>query len=308
MPFLKKSAIVLCSSGSLCPALSLPASITSSSTSTTRPSPSKTAAIRTRWQWSRPYATVRDESQPKSQPPSSDEPASSSSDPEPPAWPTTKDPTPYDIFAQSRHAPYSKRIFYQLVKLYHPDRHGHAFSSNDNLSRTTKLDRYRLVVAANAILSDPVKKRAYDLYGAGWGRLAANDMSNADWREMDRAWRTRPGSAAHNATWEDWERWRDRQNGKEERQQPLYMSNALFVATLAVFVVIGSWGQAARAANSSVALVDMRESANNHISEEMWRRRKEKAILTKEDRIENFLRQREGWGHGPGNESHLPKG
>ncbi|KAF3763318.1 hypothetical protein M406DRAFT_232441, partial [Cryphonectria parasitica EP155] len=212
-----------------------------------------------------------------------------------PAWPASNNPTPYDIFAQSRHAPYSKKMFYQLVKLYHPDRHGHGSSSSDKLSRGTKLERYRLVIAANTILSDPTKKRAYDLYGAGWG--SKSDMCNEGWREMDRAWRRGPGSAAHNATWEDWERWYEQRDGgagrSKEKQQPLYMSNGLFVASLAVFVVIGSWGQATRAGQHSVHLIEMRENSSNNISEDMWRRRREKAYLTREDRVENFLRQRE---------------
>ena len=76
-------------------------------------------------------------------------------------------PTPYQIFGQKKDSPYSKRKFYELVKLYHPDRHD--YGSSGNLpSYTTKLERYRLIVAANDILSNPVKRAAYDRYGSGW--------------------------------------------------------------------------------------------------------------------------------------------
>lgn len=68
---------------------------------------------------------------------------------------------------------YSKRRFYELVKLYHPDRHNHDISTY-GLSYATKLEKNRLVVAANEILSDPVKGSAYDCYGAGWN--AAPDI------------------------------------------------------------------------------------------------------------------------------------
>src|SRR5690554_4812441 len=32
-------------------------------------------------------------------------------------------PSPYEIFNQKKGSPYSKRRFYELVKIYHPDRH-----------------------------------------------------------------------------------------------------------------------------------------------------------------------------------------
>lgn len=247
---------------------------------------------------SRTYATIRD-----------DERRSISSEPTSdshlPAWPKTKNPTPYEIFNQSKFAPYSKKKFFDLVKHYHPDRHiHHTLPSQNVLSHAAKLERYRLIVAANSILCDPAKRRAYDLYGAGWGEKT--QMNNATYREADRAWRQEPGSAANNATWEDWERWHERRNGGE-KQSPVYFSNGMFVAVLAVFVVFGSWGQATRAGSHSVRLLEMRESKHNDISEDMWRRKKEKELLTKEDRIENFLKQREGWSQGSANDLQAPK-
>ncbi|KAJ4387546.1 J domain-containing protein 1 [Gnomoniopsis smithogilvyi] len=311
---LKKSTIALCSSGSLSSTLSLPAhvSITSSSNSPatkTSPSTSTSTSLRQRhrkrslpssWRGSRSYATVQNGGQNDLSKPSPER----NSDTGLPAWPTSANPTPYDIFATTKSAPYSKKTFYQLVKLYHPDRHPHT-SSSSTLSQATKLDRYRLVVAANTILSDPTKRRAYDLYGAGWA--GTHDMSNKTFRDADRAWRQEAGSAAGNATWEDWEQWHRAHDGTSgEKQSPLYMSNGLFVGALALFVVVGSWGQATRAGNHSVHLIEMREASSQHISEEMWKRRKEKAILGREERIETFLRQREGWSHGP-SDDHMPK-
>ncbi|KAJ0108843.1 hypothetical protein J7T55_011334 [Diaporthe amygdali] len=320
---LKKPTIALCSSGSLSSALSLhtsaPVSITSSisppsastSTSTATPAAPLRPLCRiiparpTQWRSSRQYATVRDESRGND-----DDPAS-------PNWPKSKNPTPYEIFDQAKTTPYSKKTFYQLVKLYHPDRHAHTSSSSLHgggagtaaLSHKAKLERYRLVVAANDILSDPAKRRAYDLYGAGWG--GTSDMSNTAFREADRAWRSQTGSAAHNATWEDWERWHwennSRRDGAAGRSEPRYMSNGLFVLSICVFVLIGGWGQATRAGNHGMYLVDMQEKKDVRISEEMWRRKREKALLTREDRVENFLRSREGWDHGPINSSHMPK-
>lgn len=308
---LKKPALALCSSGSLSSALSLStaASITSStgpsstSTSTTIQSTypfhaprRKKLSIPSQWRPSRSYATVRDE------------PRRDDDDPASPTWPKSKNPTPYEIFDQTKSTPYSKKTFYQLVKLYHPDRHAHTSNLNGAITQKVKLERYRLVVAANDILSDPTKRRAYDLYGAGWG--GTSDMSNTAYREADRAWRAQTGTAAHNATWEDWERWHwennSRRDGAAGKSEPRYMSNGLFVMTICVFVLLGGWGQATRAGSHGMYLVEMQEKKDNHISEEMWRRRKEKAMLTREDRVENFLRSREGWDTVV-NDSHLPK-
>lgn len=285
---LKKSTIVLCSYGSFpSSTFSLPTSITSStqSASTTQSSPPRRLPVH-----SRTYATVQGDKR-------RSVPHDQTSDSCPLVWPETKNPTPYEIFNQTRSAPYSKRKFYDLVKHYHPDRHiHHTVPSHNALSHATKLERYRLIVTANSILCDPAKRRAYDLYGAGWGEKT--EMNNATYREADRAWRQEPGSAANNATWEDWERWHEKRNGGE-KQSPVYMSNGMFVAVLAAFVVLGSWSQATRAGSHSVRLLEMRENKHNDISEDMWRRKKEKELLTREDRIENFLRQRESWAQAP---------
>ncbi|RYP89575.1 hypothetical protein DL770_004296 [Monosporascus sp. CRB-9-2] len=205
-------------------------------------------------------------------------------------WPSSPHPTPYEIFDQKKGAPYSKTRFYHLVKIYHPDRYRHA--PGDKLSHAVRLERYRLVIAANDILCDPAKRRAYDLYGAGWaGKLG---MEN-NMREADRAWRKQPGNASMNATWEDWERWYEERNGEKRKQSPLYMSNELFVAVLCAIAIFGSMGQARRASTQSMHLVEMRDQKHEAISHNMRQRQGELASLDRQERVENFLRQREGW-------------
>ncbi|KAF3060065.1 J domain-containing protein 1 [Daldinia childiae] len=206
------------------------------------------------------------------------------------AWPESPHPTPYEIFDQQKSAPYSKTKFYELVKLYHPDRHHHV--PTHRLSHSARLERYRLVVAANQILSDPSKRRAYDLYGAGWGGM--RNMENL-YRSADRSWRDVPGNPSMNATWEDWERWYNERDGKKEKQSPVYMSNQLFAGVLCIFVVIGSVGQARRANSNTTNLVEMREQSHAIISHDMRQRQTEQATLNRHERVENFLRQREGW-------------
>ena len=114
-------------------------------------------------------------------------------------------------------------------------------------------------------------------------------------RETDRAWRRRPGNASMNATWEDWERWYEERDGKSKKQQPVYMSNELFVVVLSFVVVIGSMGQAKRASTNTMNLVEMQEQRHESISHDVRQRQSHLASLDRHERVENFLRQREGW-------------
>ncbi|KAI1080902.1 hypothetical protein F5B20DRAFT_83797 [Whalleya microplaca] len=205
-------------------------------------------------------------------------------------WPSSPNPTPYEIFGQLSSAPYSKAKFYTLVKLYHPDRHQYA--SVHVLSHAVRLERYRLIVAANEILSDPAKRRAYDAYGAGWGGIRSMDNL---YRKAYRSWRDVPGNPSMNATWEDWERWYEERDGRKKKQSPLFMSNELFVSVLCAFVVVGSMGQARRASTNTMNIVEMREQKHSAISDDMRRRRDDQAGLDRHGRVESFLRSRESW-------------
>jgi curved DNA-binding protein CbpA len=220
-------------------------------------------------------------------------------------WPAAPRPTPYEIFGQQKDAPYSKKVFYELVKIYHPDlHHTHSNSNphraNDKLSRLVRLERYRLIVTANNILSDPIRRRAYDLYGAGWG-------DHADTRShspaADRAWRSEPDNASMNATWEDWERWHQRRahnengggnEGSGRPQEPTYVSNGGFVIGVLMFLAVSGYAQSVRAGYGAMNMVALRDEKDAIISREMRQRELEAAGLSRDDRVENFLRQRDG--------------
>lgn len=71
-------------------------------------------------------------------------------------WPSTPNPTPYDIFGLEPNKPvYDKRklqdTYFQLVKLYHPDR-----------GITGNTERFKKVVEAHGILKDESKRLSYD--------------------------------------------------------------------------------------------------------------------------------------------------
>ncbi|CZT09690.1 related to J domain-containing protein 1 [Rhynchosporium agropyri] len=213
-------------------------------------------------------------------------------------------PTPYQIFDQRKGSPYSKRRFYELVKLYHPDRHDHIIASN-GLSYATKLERYRLVVAANDILSDPIKRSAYDCYGAGWNGAPdvkkprdASDPASSWGGSNAWGWGGGTEGPSQNATWEDWERWYQRD--AKGPQEPRYVSNSAFVGLIVAFAFIGGIGQVTRAGTYGVSFVEQRDALHNNISKDLIRRRKETttAYGSREERIDSFLRQRDPVGYG----------
>ncbi|KAK4227303.1 hypothetical protein QBC38DRAFT_195973 [Podospora fimiseda] len=212
----------------------------------------------------------------------------------PPNWPTSANPTPYEIFGFSKDAPYSKARFSQLVKLYHPDLHHH--NSHDGIPHMTKLDRYRLVILANDILSNPEKRRKYDLYNIGWDKVTDPAIRC---RAADRAWRQEPGNASRNATWEDWERWHQQRDGR--KQEPVFASNGSFAALILIFVVAGTWTQVVYAGNHSLNMMDKRDQLHANVSRDLRLRNGETYALSKEGRVDHFLRQREyeKWGYDP---------
>jgi curved DNA-binding protein CbpA len=137
-------------------------------------------------------------------------------------------PTPYQIFALKKNQVYSKARFYQLVKIYHPDK---SDASDSTMSQEMKSERYRLVVAANIILSDPVKRSAYDRMGAGWdGKADIAGKNGSAGGPFQQNWRDASDPVWQNATWEDWERWREARDDeamgvKREKQSPRAQEN-----------------------------------------------------------------------------------
>ncbi|KAI6244884.1 hypothetical protein HI914_06854 [Erysiphe necator] len=219
-------------------------------------------------------------------------------------WPevtsTNTIPSPYEIFNQKKHSPYSKQRFYELVKLYHPDRY-ELNSEVSKLSSETRLERYRLVVAANNILADPVKRNAYDRYGAGWngnpdilknGRAASNRGFSGGPRSYDG-----PDGLNQNATWEDWEKWYTRD---APPQDPIYVSNAAFFGIILIFALLGGIGQATRASSNSFSFMEQRNALHNKVSLELMNIRKESTNCSiQEERIHRFMKNRDPTGYNP---------
>lgn len=208
-------------------------------------------------------------------------------------------PTPYQIFHLKRNAPYSKRRFYELVKLYHPDRNGHEHLSShvSSLPQAVRTERYRIVVAANDILSDPGKRKAYDTTGAGWdGRpeygARWGPSHEGEWSGFDTN-----DSPFRNATWEDWEQWHQRRNG--QRQDPVYMSNGGFLSLVMVAVLLGGFETHLRVDENHNMFKRQVEITHDNASKAMQKRmKKSRSLENKDQRLQSFLMTRDPYGFG----------
>ncbi|KAL7820794.1 hypothetical protein V8C26DRAFT_393353 [Trichoderma gracile] len=236
-------------------------------------------------------------------------------------WPKSPRPTPYEVLGISnKAAAYDKRRFYHLVKLYHPDTHDHhhhhhhhnhnhppssstptssspssATSSIKSLSPATRLERYRMIVAANELLSSPPKRRMYDVHGLGW----SHGDQPSPLRDIDRSWRHQPGSAANNATWEDWERWREaQQGGGSGKGEPVYMSHGAFASIVVLMCLVGAMAQTNRAEASGAQYVGWADQHSADIGGRLRRNGSAVAGLSKDERVDYFLRERENVNFG----------
>ena len=224
---------------------------------------------------------------------------------DPPPWPDAFSPnavpTPYQIFGLKKGSPYSKRRFYELVKIYHPDRHNlESESSNtQSLPRSMKTERYRLIVTAHEILSDPVKRSAYDISGAGWDGRLDHCAPKYTWgRNNDTRWSgfDTNDSPFGNATWEDWEKWYQRDKAKQE---PVYFSNGGFLTLVLTTILLAGFGQSIRVGDYSNVFQQQVEKAHDNASMAIQQSRTEsQAFGNRDERLQNFLRTRDSHGYG----------
>jgi curved DNA-binding protein CbpA len=204
-------------------------------------------------------------------------------------------PTPYQILSHTRGAPYTKTRFCELVKLYHPDHTDHPAHALlcRHISTPDRLERYRLIVAAHAILSNPAKRAAYDIHGAGWA--GHPDVPRPQYPKHG------PDSPMHNATWEDWEKWYTRfesdGRGRGQGQKPVFLSNSAFISLVAILAALGGIGQATRAETTTKSVLALRDEAHERASRELARVKSKRIGFTKEERIEAFLRTRDPSGY-----------
>ncbi|KAL2014195.1 hypothetical protein VTN00DRAFT_1720 [Thermoascus crustaceus] len=214
------------------------------------------------------------------------------------SWPTTPTFTPYDIFKQERNAPYSKARFYALVKIYHPDMPCNGHPLCKDISHEVRLQRYRLVVTAHEILSDPIKRAAYDKWGIGWHSNPDINSSSSD-STGDAARRSRTGRddpIYANATWEDWERYYNRHNP----EQRAIVDHRTFVTFLLLLTLFGAGLQVSWLGQYSVAFEQRIQDMNEKSVRFLTGRRQQTTtqMNSSEARVQQFLMRRDPSGSG----------
>ncbi|KAL3464431.1 hypothetical protein BJX64DRAFT_254989 [Aspergillus heterothallicus] len=199
------------------------------------------------------------------------------------AWPSTPSFTPYDVFGQARGAPYSKKRFYELVKIYHPDRPCNGHPLCKDISPEVRLQRYRIVVTAHEILSDPTRRAAYDQTGTGWG---FNPVTARRGHEP----------IYNNATWEDWERWYNR---NEPKQQNI-VDHKTFVTFVILLFFMGGAVQASWITQVSTGYEDRLRELNEQSTRFLNERRKHTAsqMASSDAKVQHFLVRRDPSGYG----------
>lgn len=211
-------------------------------------------------------------------------------------WPTSADFSPYEVLNLPPSGPYTKSRYFELVKLYHPDRSCNHPACR-HLSAHDRAHRYRLIVAAHEILSDPIKRVEYDRHGLGWHTRTElfGHQAEANWRRR----RPRPDiSIYRNATWEDWQEYYARRDGMETETPTV--PHSTFVSFIAILALIIGITQAVTIGAFSTSYEERMRDANDKNTRFLEERRRETLFQanTPAARVHNFLIKRDPGGHG----------
>ncbi|KAJ5643685.1 uncharacterized protein N7484_006192 [Penicillium longicatenatum] len=203
------------------------------------------------------------------------------------AWPKSPSFTPYDILNIPRNGTYTKTRYYDLVKLYHPDRH------SADITPEVRLQRYKIVVAAHEILSDPVKRAAYDKFGTGWNHASRPDPTGPDGPDVN---------IYGNATWEDWERWNNRHNGKQQH----IVDHRTFTRLIILLTLFGGAVQASWIGQMNTGYEErLREVSEDSMRFLSGRRQSAVNQMPSNDaRVQSFLIRRDPTGSGLKGDEH----
>ncbi|KAL4906293.1 hypothetical protein BDW74DRAFT_140670 [Aspergillus multicolor] len=202
------------------------------------------------------------------------------------SWPSTPSFTPYDVIGQTRGAPYSKHRYYELVKIYHPDRPCNDHPLCKDITPEIRLQRYRIVVTAHEILSDSNRRAAYDATGMGWAFNPAPECRR----------RTPNDPIYNNATWEDWERWYNRNNPKQET----VVDHKTFVIFVVLLFFMGAAVQASWITTVSTGYEDRLKELNEQSTRFLNQRRENtvKQMQGSDAKVQHFLIRRDPSGFG----------
>ncbi|KAJ5701256.1 hypothetical protein N7488_008804 [Penicillium malachiteum] len=198
-------------------------------------------------------------------------------------WPATSHPTPYEVMGIPKDSRYSKSRYFDLVKLYHPDRK--ASAAIGQLAPEERLARYRLIVEAHALLSNEHRRLIYDAYGSGWIFPVS---SRGGWRRSPYMRSTR-STRSHG--------WRSHESPAAELEFFRYLSrNKKF---LCLVVVVMTFAQAC-VLLSSMAKAELQMSRVDEQCRELLLRHRTRALTlrTVVAQIERLLLKRDPSGTG----------
>lgn len=214
-------------------------------------------------------------------------------------WPAHQFPTPYEIFHVDRSASQSdiKRRYYELVKIYHPDR-----TANPSAAEN---ERFHKIVAANALLCDTSKRNAFDTYGIGWqwtgvGRHARVYAGQMQGSRFDQYNRRRRADHAETAPWDHFYTGNRTQAGGSAGETR-YTSNTNFIGFLVFLSAIGAVVQAARLGKASADINERSDRQHFNTARDLAESRRLARDLGKDERRRLFLAHRSGDASGYGN-------
>jgi curved DNA-binding protein CbpA len=215
-------------------------------------------------------------------------------------WPNTPTFTPYDVLNLKRNAPYSKGRYFELVKIYHPDRPCNEHPLCRNISPEVRLQRYHIVVSAHEILSDPDRRAAYDQFGTGWKHQPKRYNTVAD---STAEWGAYGPTIYANATWEDWERWHNRHG---EKQQNI-VDHRTFTRLVILLTLFGVAVQASWISQLNTGYEQRLREVNEDSMRFLAGRRQHtvQQMPSNEARVQTFLIRRDPTGTGLKDEEHL---
>ena len=213
------------------------------------------------------------------------------------SWPSTPTFTPYDVLNLNRTAPYSKGRYFELVKIYHPDRPCNEHPLCQNITAEVRLQRYHIVVNAHEILSDPDRRAAYDQFGTGWKHQPKRYNTVAD---ATAEWGPYGPTIYANATWEDWERWHNRHGEKQQN----VVDHRTFTRLVILLTLFGGAVQASWISQLNTGYEQRLREVNEDSMRFLTGRRQHtvQQMPSNDARVQSFLIRRDPTGSGLKNE------
>lgn len=227
-------------------------------------------------------------------------------------WPTSPHATPYEIFhlTPSCTTAEVKRRYYELVKLYHPDKAAHAADATAPASTTSGSaasvaadnERFHKIVAANDLLTDRARRAAFDRHGVGWaysGPGAQKMCAGHRYGSRFDAYNTDTPRWARRTTHADtaqWDNFYDRRPAAPGER--VFTSNANFMGMVAFLCAVGAVFQAFRLGKASAEINGRADRHHFEAARDLAESRRLARDLGKDERIRLFLAQRSNDARG----------